>query len=277
MAEPDHITTPAKSPSFQFYANDFTSGTVDLSTEDVGAYIRLLCYQWEKGAIPADMTAQGRIAGLTTLRMRGTWGRIKRHFSDAPDGGFVNRRLERVRQGMLAYRKKQSDKGKASAANRKPTEPQPSLNHSSIPVGPRLQPEGNSSSSSSVFNLRSSEKRTAAVPNARSGHPVYTSDRFAVFEWQFDELSKMLGGHFEAFDISAFFDALTQQSRTDGLVIPKAEAWAWLQAEVLAEAKRRGLPMASAVPVRDKAAEQRIQDERILAQIQEDRRLRAGR
>lgn len=155
VADADHITTPTKSPSFQFYANDFTSGTVDLSTEDVGAYIRLLCYQWEKGAIPSDMTAQSRIAGLTTLRMRGTWGRIKRHFSDAPSGGFVNRRLERVRQGMLAYRKKQSDKGKASAANRKATAGQPECNNGSTAVNLRLQPEGNSS----VFSLQSSNQK----------------------------------------------------------------------------------------------------------------------
>lgn len=128
--------------------------------------------------------------------------------------------------------------------------------------------------------VASSRQPLAAVPasaDARSKHPVYTSDRFAVFEWQFDELSKVLGSHLDAFDLLAFFDALSQQSRADGLVIPKSEVWAWLQVQVLDEAKRRGLPMASAVPVRDKAAENRAQDERILAEIQEERRLRAGR
>jgi hypothetical protein len=85
----------------------------------------------------------------------------------------------------------------------------------------------------------------------------------------------MLGSHFESFDLHAFFDDLSQQSRSSGLVIAKAEAWAWLQVEVLAEAKRRGFPMASAVPVRDRKAEHRAQDERMLAEIQEARR--AGR
>jgi hypothetical protein len=115
-----------------------------------------------------------------------------------------------------------------------------------------------------------------ANPDARSKRPVYTSDRFAVFEWQFDELSKTLGAHFEAFDIHAFFDDLTQRSRAEGLVIPPREVWPWLQAQVLAEAQRRKLPMASAAPPpRDRAAENRAQDERILAEIQESRR--AGR
>jgi hypothetical protein len=117
-----------------------------------------------------------------------------------------------------------------------------------------------------------------AAADARSKHPVYTSDRFAVFEWQFDELSKTLGAHFEAFDIHAFFDDLTQQSRADGLVLARADVWPWLQAKVLDEAKRRGLPMASAAPsVDDRKARERAQDERILAEIQEERRLRAGR
>jgi hypothetical protein len=110
-----------------------------------------------------------------------------------------------------------------------------------------------------------------ANPNARSKRPVYTSDRFAVFEWQLDELSKMLGSHFEAFELDVFFDALTQKSRADGLVIPRDEAWPWLQAQVLAEVKRRNLPVASATPVRDRAAEIRAQDERIFASLQEDR------
>lgn len=80
-----------------------------------------------------------------------------------------------------------------------------------------------------------------------SKRPIYTSDRFCVFEWQLDELSRILGPHVEAFDLHAFFDLLTQQSRTHGLVIPKAEVWPWLQAQVSAEARTRGLPMACGV------------------------------
>jgi uncharacterized protein YdaU (DUF1376 family) len=34
-----------KPPAFQFYADDFLGGTIDLTTEEVGAYIRLLCFQ----------------------------------------------------------------------------------------------------------------------------------------------------------------------------------------------------------------------------------------
>jgi hypothetical protein len=129
-----------------------------------------------------------------------------------------------------------------------------------------------SGSSSVRVRVRGSGGAPPAAATARSHRPIYTSDRFAVFEWQFDELSKMLGAHFEGFHIDGFFDSLTQQSRESGLVIPRADVWPWLQAEVLAEAKRRNLPIASAVPVRDRKAEERAQDEKILAMIQQDGR-----
>jgi hypothetical protein len=159
-----------------------------------------------------------------------------------------------------------------------PTERKPGENREDSGNPPGKLPEnsrpvlvGNGNSS-----VRGSGGAQPLAADARSKRPVYTSDRFAVFEWQFDELSKTLGAHFEAFDLHAFFDDLTQRSRAEGLVIARGDVWAWLQAQVLAEAQRRKLPMASAVPPpRDRAAENRAQDERILAEIQEARR--AGR
>lgn len=58
----------------------------------------------------------------------------------------------------------------------------------------------------------------------------------------------MLGPHLDGFDLHAFFDALTQKSRADGLIIPadREARWRWLQAQVEAEAKRRKLPIAGA-------------------------------
>lgn len=78
--------------------------------------------------------------------------------------------------------------------------------------------------------------------------PIYTSDRFAVFEWQLEELERILGPHYLEFDLHHFFDDLSQRSRADGLVIPKGDVWGWLQSQVLSEARRRGLPIATAEP-----------------------------
>lgn len=107
-----------KPPAFQFYADDFLGGTVDLSAEDVGAYIRLICFQWNRGELPKDSTAIDRVAGC----------KVSDHvLAKFPSG--KNKRLEAERQKQADYRAKQSDKGHASAQarlNRASTEPQPS-------------------------------------------------------------------------------------------------------------------------------------------------------
>ena len=39
-------------PYFAFYANDFVGGVKLFTTEEVGAYMLLLCYQWTNGPLP---------------------------------------------------------------------------------------------------------------------------------------------------------------------------------------------------------------------------------
>ena len=46
-----------KAPAFQFYAADFLVGTSDMTNEEVGIYIRLLCHQWAKGFVLKDKAA----------------------------------------------------------------------------------------------------------------------------------------------------------------------------------------------------------------------------
>ena len=93
-----------RAPAFQFYPADFMIGTMDLSAEAVGAYIRLLCYQWDKGAIPDDDEAIGRIGGCsgnTVVSIRNKFGRCS-------DGLLRNTRLELVRQKQDSYRATQT-------------------------------------------------------------------------------------------------------------------------------------------------------------------------
>jgi len=39
---------------FKFYPSDFLVGTSFMTNEEVGIYIRMLIYQWDKGSIPAN-------------------------------------------------------------------------------------------------------------------------------------------------------------------------------------------------------------------------------
>jgi uncharacterized protein YdaU (DUF1376 family) len=276
-----HRSTPDRSPAFQFYPKDFLTdeNVVVMSLLERGAYITLICQCWIDGTIPADPERLAKMCGSPLSAFRKLWPALERCFVAArntPDR-LIHPRLERERKKQADFRARQAENGAKGGRPTKPTAKPTESQEKGLGSSGLTQTEPTKSSSSSVSDLRSSDfsQKAAAPTEARSKRPIYTSDRFAVFEWQFDDLGKMLGGHFEAFDLHAFFDALSQQSRASGLVIPKLEAWPWLQAQVLAEAKRRKLPIASAEPVRDKAAEQRAQDERILALVQEGRR--AGR
>ena len=134
-------------PAFQFYADDFLAGTLDLSQSEVGAYIRLLCHQWSRGSIPVETEKQQRLAGGSVS------DDVAAKFRLQQDGKLVNERLERERQKQTDYREMQRQKGILSAESRKN---QPKTNHGSTePVSavttetqPNGQPEVNSPSPS---------------------------------------------------------------------------------------------------------------------------------
>jgi uncharacterized protein YdaU (DUF1376 family) len=280
MADQDSI--PGKAPAFQFYPNDFLSdaNVIVMSLQERGAYITLMCVCWQQGTLPASVEHLARLCGCPLVAFRRIWPAVSPCFRTMANGErLMHPRLEKERKKQRAFHRRQSDNGRQGGRPRKPTESQNKPVGFSGETQPQSQTEPKKSSS--VFSLPSSSsdfrQKQPLPPNARSKRPIYQSDRFVVFDWQFDDLSKMLGPHFEAFGLDEFFDALSQQSRASGLVIPKAEAWPWLQAQILTEAQRRGLPMASAEPPAvDRKARERAQDERILAEIQQDKRY-AGR
>lgn len=111
---------------------------------------------------------------------------------------------------------------------------------------------------------RESERKPLAL-TARSKRPIFSGQRLVVFEWMLDDLMRALGPHGENFGLDQWFFDLDQQAVNSGLVIPQRDGGQWLQAQTLAEAKRRGLPIAvAALPV-----EQRLgkQSSRLLAAI----------
>jgi hypothetical protein len=75
---------------------------------------------------------------------------------------------------------------------------------------------------------------------------MFTGQRLVVFDWQVDDLTRMLGDHTLAFDLPAWFVELDHRARDSCLVIPQRDHGAWLQAQTLQEAQRRGLPIARA-------------------------------
>jgi uncharacterized protein YdaU (DUF1376 family) len=104
-----------KAPAFQFYADDFLAGTADMSAEEVGGYIRLLCHQWSKGGIPSDEDRSARIAGLMgspSIRY------VLAKFTLCDGDTLKNVRLEQIRQEQADYKSKQAASGKTGAQKR---------------------------------------------------------------------------------------------------------------------------------------------------------------
>lgn len=75
----------SKDPAVLFYTSDFLTGTLTMSNEDVGKYIRLLCLQHQKGRL----TEQDMYYICTTYVKE-----VFEKFKKSEDGLYYNERLE---------------------------------------------------------------------------------------------------------------------------------------------------------------------------------------
>lgn len=108
-----------KPPAFQFYADDFLSGTSEMSPEEVGIYIRLLCHQWTKGGLPTDEPRLARMAGIDANAMvLPSLSYVLAKFVASPGGLLKNDRMERVRAEQDANRAKRASAGAKGAESR---------------------------------------------------------------------------------------------------------------------------------------------------------------
>jgi len=99
-----------KAPAFQLYVDDFLAGTLEMSHEEVGIYIRLLCIQWSRGYVN-DRAIASLHAGDAVHYV------LKEKFVRAEDG-WRNQRLENVRNLAEARAESGSKGGSNSQANR---------------------------------------------------------------------------------------------------------------------------------------------------------------
>lgn|SRR5690606_47102 len=95
------------SPAFQFYPQDFLVGTGDMLAEEVGGYIRLLCYQWAKGELPNNRKKLMQMSGVFD---NDSLSVILKKFKMTESGNLANERLENTRSEQQEYRDKQREK-----------------------------------------------------------------------------------------------------------------------------------------------------------------------
>lgn len=159
------------SPAFQFYPKDWLSnGKVkSMTLEERGAYIDLLAIYWNEGGLPSDPMALSRLLGVPLRTLNRLWKNVSKCF-EVVGPNLSQSRLEIERAKQSAYRDAQSLKGQKSAKSRIVNKPiQPVLPSGCPPVGVRLEPEPNSSFSSSFASSTPVERES---PPALDGKPL---------------------------------------------------------------------------------------------------------
>jgi uncharacterized phage protein (TIGR02220 family) len=118
----------SKDPAFPFYAQDFLAGTLYMTNEEIGMYIKLLSKQWTDGKIPKK-----RVAFLVGISYDKWSKELKEKFID--DGEYLmNERLETERTKREAYKKAQSENGKKGGRPRKNQELQKPIKSQKKPL-----------------------------------------------------------------------------------------------------------------------------------------------
>jgi len=114
-----------RSPSFQLYCSSFLASCITMTNQQVGAYIRLLCWQWDHDAVPSQEESLRKIlGGITKREFRAIWDVLRNKFVEE-NGLLRNPRLEVERQNQLEYRQKQRERGAAGARARWPRHSDP--------------------------------------------------------------------------------------------------------------------------------------------------------
>jgi uncharacterized protein YdaU (DUF1376 family) len=234
----------AKAPAFQFYPNDFLSdpNVMVMSLQERGAYITLICVCWTQGVLPDDKARLARLCGTPANAFTKIWPALESCFRKGR-GGLVHPRLEREREKQAEFKRLQADRATKRWDKKNHAAVMPRHTSGTVPRNADPHASGNALQSSSSSASSSSGRDGTA--DARSGRPIFRGQRFVVFEWMLDDLRRLLGSHTDGFDLHAWFFDLDAQLVAESFVVPQRDGGRWLQDRTLAEAIRRGLPLAA--------------------------------
>lgn len=94
-----------KNPAVLFYTSDFITGTMFMSNEEVGAYIRCLCMQHQKGHLSNDEMLQ--ICGDKLLE------KVSSKFKKDSKGFYYNKRMDEEIEKRENYSKSRANNRKS--------------------------------------------------------------------------------------------------------------------------------------------------------------------
>jgi uncharacterized protein YdaU (DUF1376 family) len=237
------------------------SSAFALPLEARGLYREMLTQAWRRGArLPNDPGAIQRFTAVTAQEWKRCWPQVQRFWRvDGTD--LVNdTQLEIYRHRQVSAAVASDHARRGARARWSSARAVPEQSASNARAMPEHVPEQSASNARAMRSRSGSEDvpsppysppppRNARampehMPEHRSKRPIYTGHRLTVFEWQLDDLMKMLGKHADAFDLHQWFDTLDKRALASDEVMPKRDGGRWLQQETLAEVRRRGLAIA---------------------------------
>ncbi len=241
-----------KAPAYQWFVKDWRSSraTMRMSMAERGVYREMLDEQWEERSLPDSPEEVADLIATTDgqrAEVLAAWVVVRRKFVSAEPGRIFNVRLEQARREFKAFKRDKQLAGQARAAkavrggdgtfqqtsSSLPADIQ-QLASSTPASGPAGIQPSSASASSSASSSASAGMRRSSVP------PLALGLRFSVWRWMLDECIDALGEHAGSFDLDGFLRELNDRQ---GVI---ADSWPWLKHQVIAEARRRGLPMAAA-------------------------------
>jgi len=110
-----------KLPSIPLFTDTFTAETVHLSNEEVGIYIRLLCFAWTKNAKPFNTQSAYRICQCIDDECKKKVQRVLREFfilTDDVDSLWTHGRITKEYEYLQKYYLNKSESGKRGASKR---------------------------------------------------------------------------------------------------------------------------------------------------------------
>lgn len=96
---------------FKFFVNDFLIGTSFMTAAEVGVYIRMLCYQWDKGYLPNNIDTLNLMFGAEV-----TQSVLDKFVIN--ENGLINTRLDDERKQAFSKVEKLTSNGKKGSTKR---------------------------------------------------------------------------------------------------------------------------------------------------------------
>lgn len=173
-----------KDPAILFYTQDFLTGVQDLTMEERGQYITLLCLHHQKGRLKLK---------AIKVAVPGVSEDVLAKFDIDGDGLYYNKRLEEEKQRRDKYRKNQSERAKESWKKRRSDSP--------AYADPHTKLDANLDDSASVRQMPQEKMKlkdeTIKEEGVEGKKDQMKEDMVKIFQF----LSSQVEGTFKAVDI----------------------------------------------------------------------------